>query len=176
MSEKPDITLRNPAVSDAPFIVWLDTPFAVREHVLLDAPPTLEQAINVITRWQTLDAPFGYFIIEVGTSREPAGWVHAKPCKHLDGAIELGWRLHPSFWGRGIATAAARRLIEQFRSANQDCVFTATTLVVNKRSQRVMARLGLVLQREYLHADEYPAQLYVLCPGNAASPSTSNVE
>jgi RimJ/RimL family protein N-acetyltransferase len=176
VSEQPVITLRNPDASDAPFIVWLDTPFAVREHVLLPAPPTLEQAIDVITRWQTLDAPFGYFIIEVGTSREPAGWVHAKPCKHLDGAIELGWRLHPSFWGRGIATVAARLLIEQFLSANQDCVFTATTLVANERSQRVMARLGLVSQREYLHADEYPAQLYVLRSGDAASSSTSNVE
>lgn len=162
------ISLRKPERLDADFIVWLDTPDAVREHVLMQAPPTLEQAANVIERWLTFNNPYGYFIIEVGTDHTPVGWVHAKPCVHLDGAVELGWRLHPNFWGQGIATTAALMLIQMFRERNSEVVFTATTLRANMRSKRVMERLRMTLLREYLHNDAHPAELYWL-------PSTQQV-
>jgi len=176
VSEAPRVTLRQPKLSDAPFIVWLDTPFAVREHVLLPAPPTLDQAASVIERWLTIDEPFGYFIIEVGSDNHPAGWVHAKPCKFIDGAIDLGWRLHPEFWGKGIATAAANLLITRFRAEKPSTTFTATTLSANERSKRVMDRLGMSLHRSYLHADTHPALLYSLTPTTTALTSSIHVE
>ncbi|MFM7186887.1 MAG: GNAT family N-acetyltransferase [Armatimonadota bacterium] len=166
MTDNP-VCLRKPVESDAPFIVWLDTPDAVREHVLMAAPPTLEQATHVIGRWLTFDDPYGYFIIETGTENTPVGWVHAKPCVHINGAVELGWRLHPEFWGNGLATTAARNLIAMFRERDSAVVFTATTLTANIRSQRVMRRLGMTLLREYLHDDIHPAQLYWLPSGPA---------
>ena len=161
----PQFRLRNPTVADAPVVVWLDTPAAVREHVLMATPPTLEQAESVIERWLTFDDPYGYFIIEYGSDNRPVGWVHAKPCIHIDGAIELGWRLHPDAWGNGIATSAARLLIAQFRAQNPSVMFTATTLRANERSKRVMDRLRLTLHSSYLHADIHPALLYNLEPG-----------
>lgn len=164
MTDYP-VYLRKPVGSDAPFIVWLDTPDAVREHVLQPAPPTIEQATHVIGRWLTFDDPYGYFIIETGTDHTPVGWVHAKPCVHVDGAIELGWRLHPEFWGKGLATTAALMLITMFRERDPAVVFTATTLTANTRSQRVMRRLGMTLHREYIHDDIHPAQLYWLPSG-----------
>jgi len=170
------ITLRNPKRSDAPFIVWLDTPFAVREHVLLAEPPTLDQATGVIERWLTLGQPYGYFIIEVGPDYHPAGWVHAKPCMFIDGAIELGWRLHPEFWGKGIATAAASLLIARFRAEKPSTTFTATTLGANERSKRVMDRLGMSLHSGYLHADTHPALLYTLTSTTPALTSSIHVE
>jgi RimJ/RimL family protein N-acetyltransferase len=157
--------LRNPTVTDAPFVVWLDTPAAVREHVLMATPPTQEQAESVIVRWLTFCDPFGYFIIELGSDNRPVGWIHAKPCVHIDGAIELGWRLHPDVWGHGIATSAAKLLIAQFRAQNPSVMFTATTLRANEQSKRVMDRLGMILHTSYLHADVYPALLYNLEPG-----------
>ena len=161
----PQFRLRNPTVADAPFIIWLDTPAAVREHVLMATPPTLEQAESVIERWLTFDDPYGYFIIEFRSDNRPVGWVHAKPCVHIDGAIELGWRLHPDAWGNGIATSAARLLIAQFRAQNPSVMFTATTLPANERSKGVMERLGMTLHSSYLHADLHPALLYNLEPG-----------
>jgi len=149
-------------VADAPFVVWLDTPAAVREHVLMDTPPTLEQAESVIERWLTFSDPYGYFIIEAGSDGLPVGWVHAKPCVHIDGAIELGWRLHPDVWGRGIATAAAQLVIGEFWQRDPNVIFTATTLQSNLRSQRMMDRLGMHLRNRYLHAEAYPALLYIL--------------
>jgi len=161
----PQFRLRNPTVADAPFVVWLDTPAAVREHVLMATPPTLEQAESVIARWLTFSDPYGYFIIEAGSDGLPVGWIHAKPCAHIDRAIELGWRLHPDAWGNGIATSAARLLINQFRAQNPSVMFTATTLRANERSKLVMDRLGMTLHSSYLHADVYPALLYNLEPG-----------
>ena len=161
----PQFRLRKPTVADAPFIVWLDTPAVVREHVLMATPPTLEQAENVIERWLTFRDPFGYFIIEFGSDNRPVGWVHAKPCVHLDGAIELGWRLHPDVWGYGIATAAAKQVIAKFRQLDPAVTFTASTLQSNVRSLRVMDRLGMSLHTRYLHADLHPALLYNLEAG-----------
>ena len=161
----PQFRLRKPTVADAPFIVWLDTPAAVREHVLMATPPTLEQAESAIERWLTFRDPFGYFIIEFGSDNRPVGWVHAKPCVHLDGAIELGWRLHPDVWGNGIATAAAKQVIAKFRQLDPALTFTASTLQSNVRSLRVMDRLGMSLHTRYLHADLHPALLYNLEAG-----------
>lgn len=161
----PQFRLRKPTVADAPFIVWLDTHAAVREHVLMATPPTLEQAESVIERWLTFDDPYGYFIIELGSDNRPVGWVHAKPCVHIDGAIELGWRLHPDAWGNGIATAAAKHVIAKFRQLNPAVMFTATTLRANERSKRVMDRLRMTLHSSYLHADVHPALLYILETG-----------
>lgn len=161
----PQFRLRKPMVADAPFIVWLDTPAAVREHVLMATPPTLEQAESVIERWLTFRDPFGYFIIEFGSDNRPVGWVHAKPCVHLDGAIELGWRIHPDVWGNGIATAAAKQVIAKFRQLDPAVTFTASTLQSNVRSLRVMDRLGMSLHTRYLHADLHPALLYNLEAG-----------
>ena len=161
----PQFRLRKPTVAEAPFIVWLDTPAAVREHVLMATPPTLEQAESVIERWLTFREPFGYFIIEFGSDNRPVGWVHAKPCVHINGAIELGWRLHPDVWGFGIATAAAQHVIATLRQLDPAVTFTASTLQSNVRSQLVMDRLGMSLHTRYLHADIHPALLYNLEAG-----------
>lgn len=129
------------------------------------SPPTLEQAESVIERWLTFRDPFGYFIIEFGSDSRPVGWVHAKPCVHLDGAIELGWRLHPDVWGYGVATAAAKHVIAELRQLDPAVTFTASTLQSNVRSQRVMDRLGMSLHTRYLHANLHPALLYNLEAG-----------
>jgi RimJ/RimL family protein N-acetyltransferase len=58
-------------------------------------------------------------------------------------AVEVGWRLHPDRWGRGYATeAAAASLDFGFTAGGLDEIVAFTT-TVNKRSQAVMARLGM---------------------------------
>ncbi len=59
-------------------------------------------------------------------------------------AVEIGWRLHPDFWGLGYATeAAAAALRFGFEQAGLSEVVAFTT-TSNTRSQAVMARLGMV--------------------------------
>jgi ribosomal-protein-alanine N-acetyltransferase len=58
-------------------------------------------------------------------------------------AVEIGWRLHPDYWGRGYATeAAAVALRFGFEDAGLTEIVAFTT-TLNTRSQAVMTRIGM---------------------------------
>ncbi|MDP9101000.1 MAG: GNAT family N-acetyltransferase [Actinomycetota bacterium] len=64
-------------------------------------------------------------------------------------ALEIGWRLARPFWGRGLATEAARAVLAAGLSVEPSVVsFTAE---VNERSWRVMQRLGMRRELEFDH-------------------------
>ncbi|KRE39617.1 hypothetical protein ASG73_03125 [Janibacter sp. Soil728] len=54
--------------------------------------------------------------------------------------IEIGWHLHPDVWGRGVATEAARRVLEHAADLPR---IVAVTHPDNLPSQRVATRLGM---------------------------------
>jgi RimJ/RimL family protein N-acetyltransferase len=58
-------------------------------------------------------------------------------------AVEIGWRFARAYWGRGYATEAARAALDDgfFRVGVAEIV--AFTAIENKRSWRVMERLGM---------------------------------
>lgn len=57
--------------------------------------------------------------------------------------IEIGWRLAKPFWGRGLACEAAKRVLQYgFEELNLHKIISFTS-VINLRSQRLMARIGL---------------------------------
>ena len=58
-------------------------------------------------------------------------------------AVEIAWRLHKDYWGLGYATEAARAALDfAFTElALEDVV--AFTAVINKRSQKLMQRIGM---------------------------------
>lgn len=86
------------------------------------------------------------------------------------GVAELGYSIHPVHWGKGYATEAAARLIRWAIEEKGAHRVQATTWVRNRRSQRVLAKLGLrregrlrgYLKREGTVRDEY---LYGLAAG-----------
>ncbi|WP_201604815.1 GNAT family N-acetyltransferase [Psychrobacter immobilis] len=59
-------------------------------------------------------------------------------------AVEIAWRLHKDYWGQGYATEAARAALNfAFTELSLDEVVSFTA-VINKRSQLVMERLGMM--------------------------------
>ena len=57
--------------------------------------------------------------------------------------MEIGWRLAPSWWGRGYASEAARAALRfGFERVGLDEI-VAYTVPANLRSQAVMRRLGM---------------------------------
>jgi RimJ/RimL family protein N-acetyltransferase len=57
--------------------------------------------------------------------------------------VEIGWRLAHGAWGHGYATEAARAVLEfAFAELGLDEVISFTT-VENRRSRRVMERIGM---------------------------------
>lgn len=79
----------------------------------------------------------GAFVGMIGLADRPEG-LPISPC------IEVGWRLHQAFWGKGLATEGARASLDYafgVLSRDEVVAFTATA---NVRSYRVMERLGMV--------------------------------
>ncbi len=74
----------------------------------------------------------------------PVGYVNLSP----EEPYNLGYGLSRAYWGRGIATEAARAVVAQ---ARRDGVpyLTATHDVNNPASGRVMERLGMTYQYAY---------------------------
>ena len=62
---------------------------------------------------------------------------------HFTPAVEVGWRLHREYWGRGYATEAARAAVRfGFRELGLDEI-VSMTIPANTRSLRVMEKLGM---------------------------------
>lgn len=55
-------------------------------------------------------------------------------CSFSDEEIELGWAIHPDYWGRGVGSYAVQRLIDLMLPYHKDLV-----LVVKKNNQRAIA-------------------------------------
>jgi RimJ/RimL family protein N-acetyltransferase len=73
----------------------------------------------------------------------------------LAGGTELGYRLYPAFWGRGLATEGARALIGlAFERLRADRV-VATMMADNTGSWRVMEKCGLRRVRTFRHPDAH---------------------
>jgi len=74
-------------------------------------------------------------------------------------AIELLYGLLPGYWGRGLATEAARAALEYGFNAELFTRIYARTDVSNRASIRVMERLGMKFERE-THLDPRPTLIY----------------
>jgi RimJ/RimL family protein N-acetyltransferase len=69
----------------------------------------------------------------------------------LAGGTELGYRLHPAFWARGLATEGARAMIRSaFERLHLDRV-VATTMADNTASWRVLEKCGLRRVRTFYY-------------------------
>jgi RimJ/RimL family protein N-acetyltransferase len=89
---------------------------------------------------------WGLWAVEVVSGGEFAGFVGLNPVTFpapFTPAVEIGWRLGPSHWDRGFATEAARAVLNygfEEVGLREIVSFTATS---NRRSQRVMQKLGM---------------------------------
>lgn len=89
---------------------------------------------------------FGLWAVEIPGERSFAGCVGlARPTwtAAFTPCVEIGWRLAPATWGRGIATEAARAALAYgFTKLRLEEIY-ACTVPANVRSLRVMRRIGL---------------------------------
>ncbi|MEU2628662.1 GNAT family N-acetyltransferase [Kitasatospora sp. NPDC007106] len=98
----------------------------------------------------------GCFAAVARGSGEFLGWFALAPASSpgLDGGTELGYRLRPAVWGRGLATEGARELVRlAFAELGADRV-VATTMTVNTASRRVLEKAGLRHVRTFF--EEWP--------------------
>jgi [ribosomal protein S5]-alanine N-acetyltransferase len=73
--------------------------------------------------------------------------------------VELGYALMPEFWGRELAVEIGKKALSiAFNDFSYPSV-VCYTLVENKRSERVMQKIGFFFEQEIIHAN-YPHVLY----------------
>ncbi len=98
----------------------------------------------------------GVFSAELLHDGEFIGWFHLRPDKRdLENTqdLELGYRLKKKFWGQEYATEVSRALITKaFRDLGARSVF-ARTVTTNLASRRVMEKLNMRFEKEYVDPD-----------------------
>ncbi|MBB4909720.1 GNAT family N-acetyltransferase [Actinophytocola algeriensis] len=97
----------------------------------------------ILREYVDLPAGMGQFAAD---APEFIGWFSLRPATSVGldpGDVELGYRLLPSCWGRGLATEGARVLVRRaFEELGLPRV-VATTMAVNTGSRRVLEKAGL---------------------------------
>ncbi|MEP1150750.1 MAG: GNAT family N-acetyltransferase [Balneola sp.] len=97
---------------------------------------------------------FGFFAVDHLDTNTFIGFIGLKrtnfeadftPC------VEIGWRLIPDFWNQGLATEGASRCLEfAFSKLGLDTIYSFTP-IINKPSERVMQKIGMIKDGEFEH-------------------------
>jgi len=108
-----------------------------------------------LREYRELGDGLGSFAAIEKKTGQMAGRFSLKPASSygLTGGTELGYRLYPAFWGRGLATEGARALIRSaFERLRLDRV-VATAMADNTGSWRVLEKCGLHRVRTFYYGD-----------------------
>ncbi|MCC3653131.1 GNAT family N-acetyltransferase [Streptomyces sp. S07_1.15] len=114
---------------------------------------TGRQTAEAIAGWEReWDAEgYGLFAVELRETGELAGFTGLSVPRFLPEvlpAVEIGWRLGRSFWGRGLATEAARAALRFGRAHPGLPRIVSVVQTGNRASERIVHKLGMSLERE----------------------------
>jgi RimJ/RimL family protein N-acetyltransferase len=168
------LELRPIAESDVDALVELDGFAEVREaidpfgeHI----PDDLELRRAYEAR---LVARVGFLAAVERESGRLVGWFQFERRPGGSGEIELGYRLRPDAWGRGLASEGARALVVEAMSRKDVWRVYAHALLTNQASIRVMERAGMTYARPWsyrgLPGVEYEARARRGAAGPGATP------
>ena len=103
---------------------------------------------------------FGLYLTEIKSSRTPVGLCGLLKRETLND-VDIGFALHPDFWGQGYANEAALACVNYARNPLQLERIVAITLPANKASIRVLETIGMQYEKEISLADsDEVLQLY----------------
>jgi RimJ/RimL family protein N-acetyltransferase len=120
----------------------------------LDRAATAERLTTYQRHWD--EHGFGLYAVEVKETSELAGFTGlAVPAflPEIMPAVEIGWRLGRAYWGQGLATEAAQRVVTYARAELGLRRLVSIHVVGNEASARVMVKLGMTLERETMQPD-----------------------
>jgi RimJ/RimL family protein N-acetyltransferase len=131
----------------------------VMRFITLQPPSPAEVESRILPaylcEYRELADGLGSFAAVEKATGQMAGRFSLKPADSygLTGGTELGYRLYPAFWGRGLATEGARALIgSAFERLHLDRV-VATTMAGNIGSWRVLEKCGMRRVRMFYYPD-----------------------
>jgi RimJ/RimL family protein N-acetyltransferase len=107
-----------------------------------------EETLAMIARIQNdiHQRGYGWFAVDELASGLFIGFIgmsHPRFESFFTPCLEIGWRLHPDFWGKGYATEGATACLKYaFKHLDVSSIYSFTT-VANKRSEQVMINVGM---------------------------------
>lgn len=162
--ETPRCFLRRFTSADIDAVIaLLSHPEVMRFSIL--GPHDREQCIAFIDRCllQYRTKGYGLYAVTVKPSDHPIGYCGFN--KHLiddTPEIEVGYRLHPDFWGKGLATEASRAVLDY---GFQTLGFTRLISIIeaeNTASIRVAEKNGLIHEKDARFQDKIPVRIYAV--------------
>lgn len=113
---------------------------------------------------------FNYFAAEILDSGELIGFIglaFQDYKSEFTPAVDIGWRLKKSAWGKGYATEGAKKCLEfAFQKLNLETVIS-TCIEKNSKSENVMKKVGMEKIGEFKHPKlkDYPDYEKCFCYG-----------
>lgn len=158
--ETPRLILRGWKEEDVEPFARINSDEQVMEYFLkrLDEKDTLAFYRRIVDEFA--DCGFGLYAVEDKADGAFIGYVgfhHFNFDADFAPGLEIGWRLRKESWGKGLATEAASACLEYGKDIlglKEVCSFTS---LPNKRSERVMQKIGMSFVREFGHPLVDPA-------------------
>ncbi|WP_090801632.1 GNAT family N-acetyltransferase [Asanoa ishikariensis] len=136
----------------------------IRDGSVLDREATAERLAAFERHWE--EHGFGLYALVVRETGELAGFTGlAVPTflPEIMPAVEIGWRLGRRHWGLGLATEAARAVVQHARDDLGLERLVSIHQVGNEASARVMIKIGMHLERETVEPSAgRPVRVYEL--------------
>lgn len=142
------LRLRPRSLADTEACFAMDREPGVTDHI--DGPwddPAAHRAFIAARTAGPWPPGMGYWVVE--TQGRFAGWACLVPTGDADSDVEVGWRLRPSLWGRGIATEAAAPLLRHGFATLGLADIVVRIAAENVASLRVAAKLGFLPPAEH---------------------------
>ncbi|MDJ0314979.1 GNAT family N-acetyltransferase [Arthrobacter sp. H35-D1] len=153
--QTPRLVLREFTEADAGLLAALDADPSVMRFISNGVATPLQEItaehIPAYLAYHRKSPDFGFWVAQSRESNNFLGWFHLRSelgCPETE--PELGYRLHRSCWGQGLATEGSRALIDHAFLHTRVTRVTANTMVVHVASRRVMEKSGLVLVRHFI--------------------------
>jgi RimJ/RimL family protein N-acetyltransferase len=150
------LILRDVAESDAQLLFELDSNPEVMRHIGVQPAADVSwyrDRIRMVYVPQQAHPWHGIRLVLDRASGEFLGWVFIRPANASIIASQMGWnrpdeeevgfRYRRSAWGRGVATEAARPLVDIAVADAATAAIVACASISNTRSLRVLEKLGL---------------------------------
>ena len=135
---------------DPEVMKYVGVDVSTREDYLNFYNPRYQKYYNPPKGWGL----WGFFEKENGKEngkKEFLGWILVRPNHFFDKKnppeyhnLEIGWRMHKRFWGKGYGTEAARAVVDYLLLINEEMVsIVGTAMEENVGSTRIMEKLGM---------------------------------
>lgn len=136
----------------------------IRDGRVLDRAGTAERLAAFQRHWD--EHGFGLYALILRQTGELAGFTGLAVPTFLPEilpAVEIGWRLGRRHWGQGLATEAARAVVQHARDNLGLERLVSIHQVGNDASARVMTKIGMHLDRETIEPSTLrPVRVYAM--------------